>query len=93
MPQGRWTLPACTLTCCVNAKPPARTLTVVVPALKPHSSPERVSLTTWSLAGSMYGLRRLVEYAFAAVLLVSSMFLSFAGWAAKRPLRRYGVQP
>jgi phosphate transport system permease protein len=32
-------------------------------------------------------------YAFAAVLLVSSMFLSFAGWAAKRPLRRYGVQP
>lgn len=32
-------------------------------------------------------------YAFAAVLLVSSMFLSFGGWAAKRPLRRYGVQP
>jgi phosphate transport system permease protein len=28
-------------------------------------------------------------YAFAAVLLVSSAFLSFAGWAAKRPLRRY----
>lgn len=32
-------------------------------------------------------------YAFAAVLLVSSMFLSLAGWAAKRPLRKYGVQP
>jgi phosphate transport system permease protein len=32
-------------------------------------------------------------YAFAAVLLVSSMFLSFAGWAAKRPLRKYGIRP
>ena len=32
-------------------------------------------------------------YAFAAVLLVSSMFLSLAGWAAKRPLRVYGVRP
>jgi phosphate ABC transporter permease protein PstC len=30
-------------------------------------------------------------YAFAAVLLVSSIALSLAGWAAKRPLRRYGV--
>jgi ABC-type phosphate transport system permease subunit len=30
-------------------------------------------------------------YAFAAVLLVSSLFLSLGGWAAKRPLRRYGV--
>jgi ABC-type phosphate transport system permease subunit len=30
-------------------------------------------------------------YAFAAVLLVSSMALSLAGWAAKRPLRRYAV--
>jgi phosphate ABC transporter permease protein PstC len=30
-------------------------------------------------------------YAFAAVLLVSTFFLSLAGWAAKRPLRRYGV--
>ncbi|HEX8853976.1 MAG TPA: phosphate ABC transporter permease subunit PstC [Thermoleophilaceae bacterium] len=29
-------------------------------------------------------------YAFAAVLLVSSMFLSLAGWAAKQPLRKYG---
>jgi hypothetical protein len=29
-------------------------------------------------------------YAFAAVLLVSAMFLSFAGWAAKQPLKRYG---
>lgn len=32
-------------------------------------------------------------YALAAVLLVSSMFLSFAGWAAKQPLKRYGVNP
>jgi ABC-type phosphate transport system permease subunit len=32
-------------------------------------------------------------YAFAAVLLVSSMFLSLGGWAAKQPLRKYGVQP
>jgi phosphate transport system permease protein len=32
-------------------------------------------------------------YAFAAVLLVSSMFLSLGGWAAKRPLRKYGVRP
>jgi phosphate transport system permease protein len=30
-------------------------------------------------------------YAFAAVLLVSSLFLSLGGWAAKRPLRRYGL--
>jgi phosphate transport system permease protein len=30
-------------------------------------------------------------YAFAAVLLVSSAFLSFAGWAAKQPLKRYGM--
>ena len=30
-------------------------------------------------------------YAFAAVLLVSTFFLSIAGWAAKRPLRRYGT--
>jgi phosphate transport system permease protein len=32
-------------------------------------------------------------YAFAALLLVSSAFLSLGGWAAKRPLRRYGVNP
>ena len=31
-------------------------------------------------------------YAFAAVLLVSAGLLSFAGWAAKQPLRRYGIQ-
>jgi ABC-type phosphate transport system permease subunit len=30
-------------------------------------------------------------YAFAAVLLVSSAFLSFAGWAAKQPMKRYGM--
>jgi phosphate transport system permease protein len=31
-------------------------------------------------------------YAFAAVLLVSAAALSLVGWAAKRPLRRYGVR-
>jgi phosphate transport system permease protein len=31
-------------------------------------------------------------YAFAAVLLVSSFFLSLAGWAAKQPLKKYGVR-
>ena len=30
-------------------------------------------------------------YAFAAVLLVSAMFLSLAGWAAKQPLKKYGA--
>lgn len=32
-------------------------------------------------------------YAFAALLLISSMFLSLGGWAAKRPMRRYGMNP
>lgn len=32
-------------------------------------------------------------YAFAAVLLVSSLFLSLGGWLAKQPLRKYGVRP
>ena len=31
-------------------------------------------------------------YAFAAVLLVSAGLLSFAGWVARRPLRRYGLR-
>jgi phosphate transport system permease protein len=31
-------------------------------------------------------------YAFAAVLLVSTALLSFAGWAAKQPMRRYGLR-
>jgi phosphate transport system permease protein len=31
-------------------------------------------------------------YAMAAVLLVSSALLSFAGWAAKQPLKRYGIR-
>jgi ABC-type phosphate transport system permease subunit len=31
-------------------------------------------------------------YAFAAVLLVSAMFLSLAGYVAKQPLRRYGLR-
>jgi phosphate transport system permease protein len=32
-------------------------------------------------------------YAFAAVLLISSLFLSLGGWIAKQPLRKYGVRP
>jgi phosphate transport system permease protein len=32
-------------------------------------------------------------FAFAAILLVSSMFLSLAGHAAKQSMRKYGVQP
>jgi phosphate ABC transporter permease protein PstC len=31
-------------------------------------------------------------YAMGAVLLVSAMMLSFAGWAAKQPLKRYGIR-
>jgi phosphate transport system permease protein len=31
-------------------------------------------------------------YAIAAVLLVSAALLSFAGWAAKQPLKRYGLR-
>ncbi len=31
-------------------------------------------------------------YAMAAVLLVSSALLSLAGWAAKQPLKRYGIR-
>jgi phosphate transport system permease protein len=30
-------------------------------------------------------------YAFAAILLVSTFFLSLGGWAAKQPLKRYGT--
>jgi phosphate transport system permease protein len=32
-------------------------------------------------------------YAFAAVLLISSVFLSLAGFVAKQPMRKYGVRP
>jgi phosphate transport system permease protein len=31
-------------------------------------------------------------YAIGAVLLVSALMLSFAGWAAKQPLKRYGIR-
>ncbi len=31
-------------------------------------------------------------YAMAAVLLISAAMLSFAGWAAKQPLKRYGIR-
>jgi len=33
-----------------------------------------------------------VVYAMGAVLLVSAAMLSFAGWAAKQPLKRYGIR-
>ncbi len=32
-------------------------------------------------------------YAIASLLLISAAALSFGGWLAKQPLRRYGVQP
>jgi phosphate transport system permease protein len=32
-------------------------------------------------------------YAIAAVLLLSAALLSFGGWAAKQPMRRYGARP
>jgi phosphate transport system permease protein len=32
-------------------------------------------------------------YAFAAVLLVSSLFLSLGAWAVRQPMKRYGVRP
>ena len=31
-------------------------------------------------------------YAMGAVLLVSAAMLSLAGWAAKQPLKRYGIR-
>jgi ABC-type phosphate transport system permease subunit len=31
-------------------------------------------------------------YALGAVLLVSATLLSLAGWAAKQPLKRYGIR-
>ena len=31
-------------------------------------------------------------FAIASVLLLSAMFLSFAGWAAKQPMKKYGVR-
>lgn len=32
-------------------------------------------------------------YSFAFILLVASAVLSLSGWAAKRPLRKYGIRP
>lgn len=32
-------------------------------------------------------------YAIAALLLISTAFLSMAGWAARRGMRKYGIQP
>jgi phosphate ABC transporter permease protein PstC len=43
-------------------------------------------------AGLTIGPLEHVVYAMAAVLLVSAAMLSFAGWAAKQPLKRYGIR-
>jgi phosphate transport system permease protein len=32
-------------------------------------------------------------YAFAAILLISSVFMSLAGYVAKLPMRKYGIRP
>ena len=32
-------------------------------------------------------------YAFAAVLLISSLFLSLGAWLVRQPMKRYGVRP
>jgi phosphate transport system permease protein len=45
---------------------------------------EAQGLTTQSLEHAVYAM--------SAVLLVSAAMLSFAGWAAKQPLRRYGIR-
>jgi phosphate transport system permease protein len=43
-------------------------------------------------AGLTIGPMSHTLYAMAAVLLVSAALLSLAGWAAKQPLRRYGIR-
>jgi len=43
-------------------------------------------------AGLTIGPMSKTLYAMAAVLLVSAALLSFAGWAAKQPLKRYGIR-
>ena len=43
-------------------------------------------------AGLTIGPLEHVVYAMAAVLLVSAAMLSLAGWAAKQPLKRYGIR-
>lgn len=43
-------------------------------------------------AGLTIGPLEHVVYAMAAVLLVSAAMLSFAGWAAKQPMKRYGIR-
>lgn len=45
---------------------------------------ESEGLTIGSLAHTLYAI--------GAVLLVSATLLSFAGWAAKQPLKRYGIR-
>ncbi len=44
-----------------------------------------------NFAGQSSGPIASTIYAIAAVLLVSAALLSFAGWAAKQPLKRYGI--
>jgi ABC-type phosphate transport system permease subunit len=51
--------------------------------------PLAATIVDWSEGLSVTPFAQTI-YAFAAVLLVSSVALSIGGWAAKRPLRRFG---
>lgn len=52
--------------------------------------PLGATIVAWSEGLSVPPMAQTL-YAFAAVLLVSSVALSVGGWAAKRPLRRFGM--
>jgi phosphate ABC transporter permease protein PstC len=54
--------------------------------------PLAATIVDWAEGLSVQPLSQTL-YAFAAVLLISSIFLSLGGWLAKQPLRKYGVQP
>jgi phosphate transport system permease protein len=54
--------------------------------------PLAATIVDWAEGLSVQPLAQTL-YAFAAVLLISSIFLSLGGWLAKQPLRKYGVQP
>lgn len=61
-------------------------LTFFVEPLRPLAA----TIVDWSEGLSVAPFAQTI-YAFAAVLLISSVALSLGGWAAKRPLRKYGV--
>lgn len=54
--------------------------------------PLAATIVDWSEGLSVVPFAQTL-YAFAAVLLVSSAALSVGGWAAKRPMRKFGVAP